>query len=220
MKTGTATYWIFLIGLPAVIFLDSCIVLKNFTDPLRGLAERRSCISVDFPPITLTPERTAAERQLIGENKEIEENGWLIASLQSSLNYRREGGGSTGILLEKIKQLYREKAVLEFFQDDVNEYLNNALLGEGREGRLLRLPGRIITREGKRFSKAEFKKAEETAAEVNKSRRWIHDYFYGEEKKKKNPDLARIRREYLDVYRDRAPRGIWIQNSDGIWLKK
>ena len=36
------------------------------------------------PPITFTQSQTAAERQMIGENKEIESDGWLLSSIKTS----------------------------------------------------------------------------------------------------------------------------------------
>ncbi|HNN80312.1 MAG TPA: hypothetical protein PKL30_15605, partial [Leptospiraceae bacterium] len=36
------------------------------------------------PPITFTQSQTAAEKQMVGEDKELEKDGWLISSIKTS----------------------------------------------------------------------------------------------------------------------------------------
>ena len=50
-------------------------VLTPATDFLTDQLGKCTVVSVDLPPITLTQARTAAERQLIGEEKELVQDG-------------------------------------------------------------------------------------------------------------------------------------------------
>ncbi len=199
------------------ILVAECTLVQSFTDPVTGILTRRSCISIDLPPITLTPERTAAERQLIGEDREIEENGWLIASAQSSRRYQRTG---TDKSLGRVRRLYREQSVLEFFDEQVREYRNNELLGETASGRLAVVPGSIAGRRGKYRTGAELRKAEETARQVNRARLWIYNYYRVVESRKSSPDMNAVVQRYQRRYLADAPRGIWIRDAQQRWTRK
>jgi len=202
--------------------LSSCQILKQVTDPVTGVVRRGSCISIEIPPITLTPESTAAERQLLGENKEIEKNSWIIASSQSvSLEESRSENLSTENR-KKLQHLYREKAVLDFFQEDIKNYLNNGLLGQDYSGYILLVPLQISKYGGQdRLSVlSEQKKASRVASEVNQSRKWIYEYYLELEKEKTKPNLEKILNEHLIIYWKQAPRGVWVRNENKTWIRR
>ena len=55
-----------------------------------------NCFSTLKPPaITFTQSQTAAEKQMIGEDKELEKDGWLISSIKTSSHgsdeWKKEG---------------------------------------------------------------------------------------------------------------------------------
>ena len=97
--------------------LSSCRVFQATGDAFGSLVRTGSCISIDLPPITLTPERTAAERQLLGEEQELEKDGWLIASAQSSLPYEKSPVADARGLPEEIRRLHREEDLLRFYEE-------------------------------------------------------------------------------------------------------
>lgn len=201
----------------------SCQIFQMSAEALQSLVSRGSCISVDIPPITLTPERTAAERQLIGEDREIEKDGWLIASSQSSVPYEQSsfdgGDESNAGKSEVIRRLYQERSVLEFYEQLVQDYKAGGLLGESYTGELLLVPKLISPRQG-RFAKSEIVgKARIVVAEVNQSRNWVYQYRRKSEMAKSVPDLLRVEQDFRLRYRNQARTGEWILDEDGEWLK-
>ena len=197
-----------------IIALSGCAVFRQLSDPVTGVLKRGSCISIDLPPITLTPERTAAERQLIGENRELESQGWLIASSQSSRKFSR--GDSSPPELENIRQLHRERGVLDFYRDLVIEYRNRGIFGEGLDGRVV-----VMAHGEERLrSRAEIRKVRTIADEVNRARMHIYKYYRERESKKRSPDYALVEKRHLGRYRETAPRGVWIQDENKRWVRK
>ncbi len=156
----------------------ACKLFQRTTQPVQRLIKQGSCIAIALPPITLTPERTAAERQLVGEDRELEKNGWLIASARSSLPAAE--GGLDETESEEIRRYYQERGVLEFYDDLVREYRAGGVLGEDPDGRLVPLPG--ARRQDRFNSPEEIRRAGVVAAEVNRARAWIRAYEARREK--------------------------------------
>jgi len=209
MKRILLTVLIFISGI-------SCAQLqRRLSDPLETLVRRGSCIGIDIPPITLTPARTAAERQLIGENREIEKDGWLVASAQNSAI--PETQTETGATVAEARRLYRELSVLDFYTEPMRDYMSSGILGENREGKLELLPESFWL--NVRRSSQDSINAAKVASEINRSRAWIFSYFQNLESKNTKPDPESVERRYKKSYRDRARIGEWIQEDSGRWIR-
>ncbi|MBR29921.1 MAG: hypothetical protein CMN77_01320 [Spirochaetaceae bacterium] len=176
-------------------------VLTPATDFLTDQLGKCTVVSVDLPPITLTPARTAAERQLIGEEKELVQDGWLVASSSALPAGTEELAGYSS----EIRHEYR---VLEFYSDIVQRYRNLGILGESYDGRVMRTP--VAYRQD--LSAESLQKAMTAADQTNRSRRAIYAY------------LARIQpREaeaFLRSFYYRTRSGEWIRNPVGAWVRK
>ena len=197
-----------LILLPAFLLLSGYCsststpkVLTVATDPVTEYLGKCTVVSVDLPPITLTPARTAAERQLIGEEKELVEDGWLVASSSALPAGNQELSGYS----PEIRHEYR---ILEFYSDIVQRYRNLGVLGESYDGRVMRTPAAY---QGN-VSAESLQKALIAAEQTNRSRRAIYAY------------LARIQpREaeaFLRSFYYRTRSGEWIRNPVGAWVRK
>lgn len=199
-----------------------CSALESVRDPALKFLRRGSCISVDIPPITLTPARTAAERQLIGEEGDIEQDGWLIASSQSAPYYRQAAGGAeaTGVAPEE-RRYQIEQGVLEFFRDPLLRYRSEGILGEAFDGRVLLVPesagGR---RSGVRWQE-EIDTARAIAEEINRAREWIATFERRQAEARGDRNAADRERELRGrFYQEAQARsGEWIFNSDRRWLR-
>ncbi len=195
----------------------SCTLVETILSPFNNILRRGACVSVDVPPITLTPERTAAERQLIGEDKELEKNGWLIASSQNAgqeklAGERNEEGADR---LAKTRLYYRQLGVLEFYEEMVRDYKTGGLLGEGRDGLLRPVPPRLAPRTGKYRVQAEQENALRVAEEVNRARRRI--LLYRLEKEEAGAKREELEREMRLFHIRQSRPGDWIQNEKGAW---
>ncbi|MEQ8352851.1 MAG: hypothetical protein RH862_15290 [Leptospiraceae bacterium] len=176
-------------------------VLSPATDFLTDQLGKCTVVSVDLPPITLTPARTAAERQLIGEEKELVQDGWLVASSSALPAGTEELAGYSS----EVRHEYR---ILEFYSDIVHRYRNMGILGESYDGRVMRTP--IAYRQA--ISAENLQKAIVAAQHTNQSRRAIYAY------------LSRIQpREaeaFLRSFYYRTRSGEWIRNPVGAWVRK
>ena len=199
--------------LSALIFLGlllaSCSSGEKKETPITGFS---SCIAIDLPPITLTPSRTAAERQLIGENVEIEKNGWLIASARSV--HTLPGNQASGKSEESgpedpLRQYYREMSVLDFYRDVLDRLKTDGILGESDQGKVLPVPESISPRIGKYRNPGEVDHALRIAKEVNRSRESVFRYL---QKKEGDPDL---RKRFLQQTR----KGEWIHTNESGWRR-
>ena len=176
-------------------------VLSPATDFLTDQLGKCTVVSVDLPPITLTPARTAAERQLIGEEKELVQDGWLVASSSALPAGTEELAGYSS----EVRHEYR---ILEFYSDIVHRYRNMGILGESYDGRVMRTP--IAYRQA--ISAENLQKAIVAAQHTNQSRRAIYAY------------LSRIQpREaeaFLRSFYYRTRSGEWLRNPVGAWVRK
>ncbi|MCR9140989.1 MAG: YdbL family protein [bacterium] len=201
-----------------------CAIIQPIRDPAMQLLRRGACISVDIPPITLTPERTAAERQLIGTEGEIESEGWLIASAQSASPEGRVPGARAVAGSNDLDALYGENrryrieaGVLDFYNPTVLKFRSQELLGEGFDGRLRVVPANLSRA---RFSE-ESDTAAEVAREVNRARLWIYEYLRSEARKTDDAKLQSLRDQYLTRWYNeaRSRSGEWIYSDRRQWLR-
>ncbi|MBW7858443.1 MAG: hypothetical protein H3C43_09160, partial [Leptonema sp. (in: Bacteria)] len=129
-------------GSIAVVAVN-CATLRKIVDPVDNpildKCSQASLISVDVPPITLTPERTAAERQLIGEEKQLLPNGWLI----SSSSYLPP---ESSIISELPTQIQAEYRMLVLYDDILLRYRYLSFLGEAQNGLVFFVPTHLIGR--------------------------------------------------------------------------
>jgi len=163
---------------PIFFLAASCsFIQSNIKDPAVNLFRRGSCFSIDIPPITLTPARTAAERQLIGEDREIEKDGWLLASARSTTRANDSGA------LRDTRRLYRELAVIEFYENPLRQYAREGVLGEDSvSGKVVLVPEQYSPRTGRFRSPEEIQGALRMADEINQSRFYLLQYYIKREK--------------------------------------
>ncbi len=181
---------------------------------------RGSCISFDIPPITLTPVQTAVERQLLGENVQIDPDGWLLHSAQSANYTDRSSGqgthkGNTKIS-SQIRRYYIEIGVLEYYEKAVNDYRIRQILGEGFDGKI-RLVPYIFSKQG---NKEERNIALLTAQEVNRSREWLYQYQLKKIDYTNKKAIAKIQNKYLYQHFQAARKrsGEWAYSMDKKWF--
>lgn len=202
--------WILI--LPAVLACQ--FVQKNVKDPAVNLYRRGSCVSIDIPPITLTPARTAAERQLIGEDQEIEKDGWLLASARSTSRTSEAEG------VRDARRIYREQAILEFYEEPLREYSRAGILGEDLDqGLVVLVPEQIAPRTGRFRSPEEVEQARRVAVEINKSRSYLVDYHTKRGKETANPQSAAFVENLKSSYGRNTRPGEWSVRR-GAWTRQ
>lgn len=188
----------------SVLSLSRCTaaakVTEPVTSPIGDVLRRLSCISVDVPPITMTPERTAAERQLIGEEKELMPNGWLI----SSSSYV-----SPGAIAGAPPAVRPEFRLLSLYDDIILRYRYLDYLGEGRDGSLSFVPAKVAGRE---LSGQERLRLQQIVNDVNQARRHIFEYYLKESQRKAD--------DFRTSFFAAAGRTEWVRDLDGRYVRK
>ncbi len=120
-----------------IIILWSCStvteVVNPMQNPLTSWIFDKSCLSVDLPPITLTSEKTALEKQILGDKTELLPNGWLITSTDYVSPLKEKGLASRPEIEESLE-------ILIVYKDMVEYYMIYEYIGIDKKGNLLIVP--------------------------------------------------------------------------------
>jgi hypothetical protein len=112
-------------------------LLKNVS--LIFLSFLLSC-QIQPPPFTFTQTQTAAERQMIGEDRNLEPNGWLISSIKTSSSgsesWKMESPEELGDNEEERKEYYIILQTLAYLVLDIKQLKKTGVIGENLEGKL------------------------------------------------------------------------------------
>ncbi|GBF38149.1 DUF1318 domain-containing protein [Leptospira johnsonii] len=94
---------------------------------------------IKAPPITFTQTQTAAEKQMLGEDRNLEKDGWLIASIKTSSSgseiwerdlIKEEFGNASD------NQFYMALRILAYLARELREYRSLGILAEGLDGKV------------------------------------------------------------------------------------
>ncbi|TGK04785.1 DUF1318 domain-containing protein [Leptospira semungkisensis] len=97
-----------------------------------------SCV-IKAPLITFTQTQTASEKQMLGEDRNLEKDGWLIASIKTSSSgseiwerdlVKEEFGNPDD------KTLYIALRTLAYLSKELREYRTQGILSEGLDGKV------------------------------------------------------------------------------------
>jgi len=193
-----------------------------------------------FPPVTVTGSKTAAEKQIVGEQNELEKDVWMISSAKTSGITQPQGDDVSEeegeVEDEENTFVYKAFAILDLFGPYLAELKRDRVVGENNEGLLtiiLNKPGfehpdevrkkysaGAVTEEGKG---KHYRILTETVEQINVARGYLIRGYVLNQKKlnpdyKANPDeLRKIQRE---KYQGAALKGEYIQLDSGKWIVK
>ncbi len=138
-----------------------------------------NCTTLRPPAITFTQSQTAAERQMIGDGKELEKDGWIISSIRTSASgsdiWEKE------ILDKEIPEgeldetTYTALKSLAYLAKDVRDFKKKDFIGEALDGQIKVNPLLNESRFKKEFPESKTK-IDELLKLVNASRKIIHDH--------------------------------------------
>ncbi len=178
------------------------------------------------PAITFTQSQTAAEKQMVGEDKELEKDGWLISSIKTSSSGSDEWKKDTLLYEEsefKDKDYYTLLSVIAYLAPEVKLYKSKGLLGEGLNG-LLEKPKIILDKATlDEYSTSEKKKRlEEVSKLINESRVKIYETRILSLTKSDKPkdDLTKLKEKIILSNYNNSEPGEYIETSKANWTKK
>ncbi|TGN10380.1 DUF1318 domain-containing protein [Leptospira ilyithenensis] len=183
------------------------------------LIQCQALINLKVPPITITNAQTAAEKQMVGEDRDLEKDGWLVSSIQSS------SGGANGNKQINTSgnpdsDLQGNLLRIQYLTPEVKRYKMHWMIGEGIGGILKLNP---IANTSPFYSQyenpAKKKRIEDVVLLINESRKTIIEKQLEAEKKKgkKEEELSAFRLSLIDSYQKSVLAGEFYESKPGKW---
>lgn len=176
--------------------------------------------SFKVPPITITNAQTAAEKQMVGEDRELEKEGWMIGSIQSSTN----GLNNQERLAKEDTdpEIRAHRIRLNYLSPEIKKYKAHGILGETPLGlvKLNPLASSLPTYVPYEIP-ANRKRVEDVILFLNESRKFILDKELAFQKKKgkKEDELTKIKQSLIDEYYKSVSIGEYYETTSGRWEK-
>ena len=158
--------------------------------------------------IELTSQRTALEKQMLGEYKDYPDELYMISTIRD-LNDHDD-------LKEKEKKKFEKAKMNRIFNlDDLEELKKGQIIGERSDGKIAILPTNLGL-VGK-APKEKLKLANLLVKEENLDRETIWAYTI-----ENNPNLTednydQLKKTYATQQKIQAKPGYWVQNDNGQW---
>ncbi|MCB1189213.1 MAG: DUF1318 domain-containing protein [Leptospiraceae bacterium] len=177
-------------------------------------------MSLKPPPITFTQTQTAAEKQIVGEDKELESNGWLISSIQTSSSGSEEWERSStysSVDSEEEKKYILSLQEIAYYAPKVRRLKIRGIVAEG-------LNGKLVLVENKKGDKSKEKEQNKQLLDiVNAAREGVvTTKLEKEAKKKKLSDIekAKLKQELTLSFYNQTLSGEFYEVKKGIFKKK
>lgn len=194
--------------------------------------------TIVVPPVTITGQKTATEKQIIGEQTELERDVWMISSAKSTEHVALEARPRQERNSLEIENAYtfRSFLKLELFSAHLAQLKKDRVVGENRQGfvsNLLEEKNVVLPEEIRKKYSAEFADDPElgrpyrtlvqTVKEINEAR-LLAAKGYIESQKRANKNFKATEKEILaaqaEKYRQAALKGEMVQNDSGEWVVK
>lgn len=184
-----------------------------------------NCTTLRPPAITFTQSQTAAERQMIGENKDLEQDGWIISSIRTSASgsdiWEKE------VLDKEIQEgeldetTFTALKILAYLAKDVRDFKKKDFIGEALDGQVKINPLLNESRFKNQFT-ASKQKIEELLSMVNKSRNIVYEQRIKKlsSENLKEQELAKKKLAYLLTYYQEVEDGEYYEIKNGKWGRK
>jgi hypothetical protein len=186
---------------------------------LTTLFQCQAFINFKVPPFTITNAQTAAEKQMVGEDRDLEKDGWLVSSIQSSSgssSISKAGTQSDSTDPEYSGHIQR----LNYLSPEVKRYKIHGMIGEGIGGILKINPLANTSPFFLQYeTQARKKRIEDVISLTNESRKIILDKQIEGEKKKgrKEEELKVIKQSLIEGFQKSVSKGEFFESSPGKW---
>ena len=184
-----------------------------------------NCTTLRPPAITFTQSQTAAERQMIGEGKELEKDGWIISSIRTSASgsdiWEKE------ILDKEISEgemdevTYTALKRLAYLAKDVRDFKKKDFIGEALDGQIKINPLLSESRFKKDFPENK-NKIDELLKMVNESRKIVYEHKLQKlaNSNLKEQELLKQKESLTLSYYQTVEDGEYFEAKRGKWGRK
>jgi uncharacterized protein YdbL (DUF1318 family) len=187
-----------------------------------------SSCSIKPPEVTITGEKTALERQLLGEHRKLPEEVWSVGAVNmssiippgrpDSLELAQSGEADTtlreGYSPGRLRYL-RAEASRIFSQDDIEEFKERGIVGENNRGYL-----EVVDSNALRDDSDLTSLVARVLPEENRSRRVIMEWYISLRQDLTEADLPTVEASFAEHNRERASPEEFIQDREGSWRRK
>lgn len=215
--------------------------LRNLLSFILLVFISNACCSIVIPPVTLTGSKTAVERQIIGEENELEEDVWMISSAKttSEVEIQTSDENKQTLKREENRQIYRAFVLLDVFSPRLRELKEKHVVGENNEGFVepivsvpgVQLEGLVKERYNPELASDPdrgeyYRNLEETVKMINKARRLLIEGYITRKKQSDSSFKATeaYRKELYKLqkqkYHSSTLKGEYIQTDSGKWVRK
>jgi len=183
-----------------------------------------SC-TVRLPAITFTQSGTAAEKQMIGNDKEIEKDGWILSSVKTSALgseiWKRENLNNEIYLPENDEEVVLHLKRIAYLAPELKLYKNKSFVGESLDGKVKVNPILNLTKYSSEYPDVK-PRVEEIIRLLNESRSFLYSKRSEKiEKEFKDPkDANTEKNKILFIYYNLVEDGEYYEISKNKWVKK
>ncbi len=175
-----------------------------------------NCV-IKSPLITFTQTQTAAEKQMIGEDRILEKDGWLISSVKNSSAgaevWKKDFSGENYALGDK--NILMSLKALAYLAPEIRTWKEEGFLAEGLDGKLRINPAASEAGIRNELSKTDVKSRLESLISLTNEHRnkVVFSRFENDSSKEKSEHLK------LTWYR-LVEKGEYYEKSPGKWIRK
>jgi hypothetical protein len=181
--------------------------------------------TVRLPAITFTQSGTAAEKQMIGTDKEIEKDGWILSSVKTSALgseiWKREYLTNDVYLPEKDEEVLLHLKRMAYFAPEIKLYKTKGYIGEALDGKLKINPLLKTTKYARDFEDVK-SRVEEFLKLTNESRAFLFAKKVQRiEKELKDDQKSKTEKKKVQfTYYNLVEDGEYYEISSNKWIKK
>lgn len=211
----------------------------TFSFILSGVYLMTACCSFVIPPVTLTGNKTAIEKQIIGEQNELEKDVWMISSAKTAS--RIDDSQLTDEQKQQEEKLRKENKyvneaflIMDLYSDNIAELKKDNVVGENNKGRLTNLievekvKNALSEEIQKKYDPEmvddiekgkDYRNLVETIRQINHARDLlVKGYLSGKSKSKMTEsEVVQIQKTQ---FHESALKGEYIQLPSGNWTQK
>ncbi len=193
--------------------------------------------TIVVPPVTITGQKTAIEKQIIGEQTELEKDVWMISSAKTAEHAELDNKPKEvrRSIEQENSHTYRAFLKFELFSGHLTQLKKDRVVGENNKGYVsnLLLEKADIPEEMRKKYSAEkadepelgrpYRTLTQTVKEINEART-LAARGYVQNQKRANKAFKATEKEVLasqkEKYQQAALKGEVVQADDGSWTVK
>jgi len=189
----------------SAIFTSLCIYT--------GCSSAPSCISIAPPEIHLTGEKTVIENQIVGKYEKLEEDAWIISSVQTTVQKSK----GTGMITGGDRKLISALKIRSFHKDDIRSFKDEGAVGETNNGFVKYRPIK------KYINSPDEKKILNAVIETENSARasiFERSLLKSKGMPPSRQEIEKFGSTFAIEQAALAQKGDWIQQNSGKWIRK